>query len=58
MKRTSVVVIRTSPEERARLARVAKRHALSVAGVVRMLVKKEDDANKFTDKFGKPKGRS
>ena len=44
MIRLKLFTIRMSPAERARAERVAKHYSLNVAGVIRMLLKREDDS--------------
>ena len=45
MMREKLFTIRMTDDERARAERVAKHYGLNVAGVIRMLLKREDDAN-------------
>jgi hypothetical protein len=47
--REKLFTIRMTEEERVRAERVAQRHGLNVAGVIRMLLKREDDAARAAD---------
>lgn len=46
MKRTPTYMLRVRmrPDERARIRRVADRYGLTVSSLIRMLVKREDEA--------------